>query len=488
MIEQEAALLEQIERIARRRRVVLYAVGGVIRDLLLGRRKSEPDFDFTLQSGSCAFGRYLSRRIRAAYVLLDEEHGACRLVKRLNGILTTFDFTDFRGPSITEDLRMRDFTVNALAVPLQELLKSGIRGSVIIDPLNGLGDLKKGVIRACGRHAFQGDPLRILRGFSFSALFGWKIARQTLQLMRASRRRLGLVSAERIRDELFKILGSGRAYDTIRQLDTLRILPVVVPEVDQMRRKRQGPYHHLDIWKHTLETVRHFEELVTQVRRRKRITGYLQECCAGSRSRMSLIKCACLLHDIGKPRTCRYESGKIRFHGHEHVGRAMTVAIGRRLKLSVDEIDSLARMVQAHLRPGYLAESRQVITARAAYRFFRDTKEEAPAVLLLSLADQRATRGKFATARSRRLHERLVNRLLKEYFRSKEEKKIPRLIDGTILMKRYKLTPSPLVGKVLAQVDELQAIGRIKTRQEALKAAGAVIRKIRQTGHETYLR
>ncbi|MDD5238204.1 MAG: hypothetical protein PHU96_04500, partial [Candidatus Omnitrophica bacterium] len=152
------------------------------------------------------------------------------------------------------------------------------------------------------------------------------------------------------------------------------------------------------------------------------------------------------------------------------IGAAITQNIARRLKLSNIETNTLKTMIFWHLRPGYLADN-EVLTTRAIFRFFRDTNTEALSVLLLSLADQRATRGRLTTPDSRLRHERLVSKLIKEYFRRKKEKKMPRLINGHDLIKEFKLEPSPVIGKILSEVEEMQAIGKIKTKKEALQAA-----------------
>ncbi|MCG8431966.1 MAG: HD domain-containing protein [Candidatus Omnitrophica bacterium] len=468
-------LLKRVQRAARSREVTLFAVGGAVRDLLSGRRKKEPDFDFSLDGGALVFGRFLARRLRAAYVLLDEEHGACRLVKRIGGELYTLDFTDFRGQTLADDLRMRDFTVNALAVSLDDLLTRRNPQDFIIDPLNGRKDIARGVLRMCGPRSFRDDPLRILRAFSFAALFGWRIAPAAKAALQRQRKGLLEVSGERIRDEFFKVLRAGEASRYVKELDRLKVLAVIFPEIEKMRGVCQGPYHHLDIWKHTLETMKQCDAVLRDAVRKKELRAYLAEDAGGNRPRSSLIKLGCLLHDAGKPRAKRREGGKLKFHGHEHVGRAMAVTIGRRLKLSTDEIDALCRMVRAHLRPGYLSDNVDVITPRAVYRFFRDTGKEAPAVLLLSLADQRATRGRLTTDAARMRHEKLVRKLLREYFRRANEKKAPRLVNGDLLISRFKLRPSPLIGKILSELDELQAIGRVRTRSEALKAVKGII-------------
>jgi hypothetical protein len=152
------------------------------------------------------------------------------------------------------------------------------------------------------------------------------------------------------------------------------------------------------------------------------------------------------------------------------VGLDIARNITKRLKLSGNEENALGKMIFCHLRPGYLADHEE-ISHRAIFRYFRDTADEAVSVLLISIADQRSTKGRLTTRESSIRHEKVIFGLIKKYFRQKEEKKPQRLINGDILMKELKLAPSPLIGKILSEIDELQAIGKVKDRQGALKAA-----------------
>ncbi|MCX5708489.1 MAG: hypothetical protein NTY14_05915 [Candidatus Omnitrophica bacterium] len=135
----------------------------------------------------------------------------------------------------------------------------------------------------------------------------------------------------------------------------------------------------------------------------------------------------------------------------------------------------LKRIVFMHLRPGYLVTN-PVLTAKAKFRFFRDAGEEAGAVLILALADERSTKGYLLLDKSRKIYEKLIPRLLKEYFN--KQKNIPqaRLVDGNDIMKRFKLPPSPLIGKVLRELEELRAIKKIKTKEQAYNAAKVIIK------------
>ncbi len=473
---QDLYLLKQIYDSAVKKKLRLFLVGGFLRDYLMNRQKINPDFDFAIKKGAINFGRSLAKEMRAGFVVLDKEHGACRVVKKDSGKIYTFDFTDFRGKDLLDDLLHRDFTINTLALDLKDIFFTTDFNNLIIDPFLARKDIKLKVIKVVNKKAFDEDSLRILRAFSFSALLGFKIEAKTLLLAKKERKKLGGVSSERVRDELFKIFDTGCAYEYLVSLDKLKILEVIIPEINLMRGVNQGPYHHLDIWKHSLETVRQFEDLVSELKGNQDVQEYLHEYFCSDRKRVALLKLGSLLHDIGKPKAKRRFGKKIKFHGHERVGLDIAKNIVKRLKLSGDEMNALHKMVLWHLRPGYLGDFKQP-TKRAIFRYFRDTQDEAVAVLLLSIADQRSTLGRLSTKKSRLQHETVCFGLIKEYFLKKKEKKFARLINGNDLMKKFKLKPSILIGRILAEVEELQAIGKIKTKEEAFKAASSIIKK-----------
>ncbi len=471
----EEAILRPIYNFAKANRIKLYLVGGALRDLILKRKKENPDFDFCLKKGALGFGRSLAKKIRAAFVVLDEEHAACRLVKKIDGQIYTFDFSDFRAKSIEKDLLHRDFTINSLALDLKDVFRAEDLSALIIDPYSGQDDLKRKIIKVTGRNSFKEDPLRILRAFSFNCIFKFDLDKETLRLAKKERGRIAGVSLERIREELFKIFDTPLAYASLVNLDKLKILEIIFPEIKPMRNIGQGPYHHLDVWQHTLETLNQFE-LVLKSIKKDEISNYLKEETAGLRKRSSLLKLACILHDVGKPKALRREKKKIIFHGHERIGLGMTRAICRRIKLSNEECRSLERIVLWHLRPGYLADNQRP-TQRAIFRYFRDTGSDALAVLLLSLADQRATKGPLTTALSRTRHEKTVKALIAKLLKKNSEKKLIRILNGNEIMNKFKLPASPLIGKLLFELEEAQAIGKIKNKVEALALAAKIIKQ-----------
>jgi putative nucleotidyltransferase with HDIG domain len=415
-----------------------------------------------------------SKKIKGAYVLLDEGRGCARVAKKVKGSLYTFDFADFRAKTFKEDLAHRDFTVNTLSLDLVNISDSAEASEALIDVTRGLKDIKEKRIKRTSVKVFEEDPLRLMRAFSLKATLGFKIELKTLNLIRKQRDLIRNVSYERIREELFKVLETEKAAQILKSMDRVGLLEKIIPQVKVMHHCKQGTYHHLNVWPHSLETVVQMEKIFAQTKDDKEITDYLDGSLGGNRSRRSLMKLAALLHDIGKPDTRKIENGKMSFHGHEHVGKTIVKHIAVMLKLSVRERHALEDMVRWHLRPGYLSNFKQP-SEKAIYRYFRDTKDEGVSILLLSLADQRSTRGPATTPKDQEHHAHICLGLVSRYFEKKKEKPLIRLIDGHDLIKKLKLKPSPVFAKILTAIEEDQSLGKIKTKKEAMDLAKKLV-------------
>lgn len=477
-IEKHRTLLSAVQSHAASRKAALYVVGGCLRDLFLFKERSEQtkvDIDFCLRQDAVPFGRGLARKLKAGFVVLDEDHACCRVVLTSR---VTLDFTSFRSASLEADLRLRDFSVNSLALPLADILARPTQShSMVIDPCAGVKDLRSGTLRMCYPKTFVDDPLRILRLFSLAASCRLRPDRAALAAAKKHRLLLKDVSCERVRDELFRLFSSDRCIDQLFSMDRQEVLSVVLPELDGLRKLVRRGANAFDMWRHTLDTLGELEKLLPQVAGDPFVAAYCrQELCPG-RSRWQLLKLAALLHDAGKPSTFAMRKGKVTFYGHERVGSAMAADAARRLKLSAAETRSLRRLIFLHLRPGYLASS-ATVTPRARFRFFRDAADDSLGLVLLALADQRATRGYAALERIRRRYERLMRSLLMEYVRLQQERPAARLVDGHDLMKAFSLDPGPLVGRLLARLQEQQALGKIRDKRQALAAAAALIKRL----------
>ncbi len=464
-----------IQDLAKRKKIAVYLVGGFVRDTLLQRPCL--DFDFAVERDAVKFARQFAKVIKGAFVLLDEGHGCGRVVKKSGSAMQTFDFADFRAKTLKGDLAHRDFTINALAVDFKKITPSTDIAGMTIAFRNAKRDLCTKTIRMISAKSFKEDPLRLLRAFSLRGLLSFKIEKNTLAQIKKDKNLLRTVASERIREELFKILSAPQAPDILREMDKAGLLEEAIPQVTVMYNIPQGGYHHLDVWPHSLTVVAELENVFAQARKDEEVAAYLNEDLGGNHRRFALMKLAALLHDIGKPQTRKKEdTGRVSFHGHEHVGREIVRSIAKLLKLSTRERHMLEDMVRWHLRPGYLSNFKKP-SERSIFRYFRDTKDEAASILLLSLADQRSTRGPLTTERDQRHHEHICLSLVERYFKKKQEKPFLRLITGHDLIKKIKLEPSPLFAKILREVEEKQALGQIATKEEALELARKIAYK-----------
>jgi putative nucleotidyltransferase with HDIG domain len=462
--------LKPIQAMAQKKRAGVYLVGGFLRDVLLGR--PQVDFDFAVDKNAVAFARQFAKQIKGAFVLLDDEHGCARVIKKYNGVPWTFDFADFRQKTLKGDIASRDFTINTFYVDLLKL-KEDAHDTRIMDICSGIKDLNAKTIRMVSAKAFKDDPLRLMRAYSLQATLGFKIEAKTAAQIKKDLSLIKNVSMERVRDEFFKILTSPRAFAVLTAMDKIGLLEKIIPQLSVMFNVKQGGYHHLDVWKHSLEALNQLEKILADVQGDAELTAYLNEELASGHARYTLMKLAALLHDIGKPDTKKIEEGRTSFHTHEHVGRRITTIVAKQMKLSVRERHVLEDMVLYHLRPGYLSNFKKP-TQKSVFRYFRDTKEEAVSILIFSLADQRSTRGPLTTEHDQQHHEKICLGLVKEYFAEKKKTPRVRLITGNDLIKKLKLKPSPLFSKILTSVEEEQALGKITTRDEALALAARI--------------
>ena len=472
-----ARVIADVQRFAAARRTPLYVVGGAVRDALLARTRLITNLDLAIPQHALAFSRALADALHGTYVCLDEEAGSARVVVLDGPLRVELDLSDFRGPTIEADLAKRDFTINAMAVPLEQWAKGSGWESTLLDPLHGRRDLEQRLLRACFPGTFQEDPVRILRAFRFAAALGLTIDAGVGPAMTAAVVRLPKVSGERIRDELFAILHTDRSSWALQELNRVGVLDVLIPELIPGRGVDQGGYHHLDVFAHQLEAVAQGDRMLSdfaefQAALREPMAAYCATELVERRSRKALIKFASLIHDVGKPATKRVEAdGDVWFIGHEHFGATLVEAITQRLRLSNREHQMVYRLVLYHLRPGHLSREAQ-LTSRAIFRFFRDLEEDGPACLLMWWTDRMATRGPVSRLDQVDQQRARLEELLHAYFfRAEEVVRPPRLIDGTQLMNALALMPGPVVGRLLAAIEEAQAAGELRTPEDALAFA-----------------
>jgi tRNA nucleotidyltransferase/poly(A) polymerase len=472
----------------------LYLVGGALRDALLG--KTAHDLDFCLPKDARKFARQMANKLGGAYYTLDDEHDTARVILTLgDGAHGVLDFAAFRGGTLESDLRGRDFTINALALD--------VRTGELFDPLHGARDLREKVLRVCAPQAMTDDPVRVLRAVRLAAALGMSIQPETRKMAREAAPRLGGVSAERQRDELFKILTGPKADTAIHALDLLGALAPILPETTAMKGVEQSAPHVYDVWTHTLKVLHHLEQIVAALapgyraddtndlftglltlrlgRYREQFGAHLRRVLSGERDGRSLLFFAALYHDVEKSSCKTVEaSGRIRFLGHDERGALTTQTRARALALSNDEIEALTTIVREHMRIHFythkLHAEGKAPTPRAIYRFFREAGEYGVDLVLLSLADLRATYEHTLTQEYWTAALDVCRTFLEAYWEKRAELVAPPiLLNGNDLMDALALQPGRQIGKLLEGIRERQVVGQLSTRAEALAWARGVL-------------
>jgi len=481
----KGSIVEQICAFLRERSVEAYLVGGCVRDWLLGR--SSHDIDFAVAGDAVGLARRVADRMGGAFVLLDQQRCTGRVVTRgEDGQRLFIDFARLQGDDIITDLSKRDFTINAIAGAVADAESL----SHVIDPYGGRRDLQLGLVRAVSETAFRDDPLRTLRAVRLAAEMEASIDQGTEELLCGAVRLIANVSAERIRDELAKILALPGAAQNLRYLDELGLLVVIIPELETLKGVEQSEPHCLDVFEHSLETVRRLEHVVVALKGyegeetagselslvplllspfSRRLSHHLSQPISGDRPRLTVLKFVALLHDVAKPATKSFDDeGGVHFYGHGEEGAEVVGAILRRLRFGGSEVALAKTIVANHMRPCLLARE-EVITRRAVYRFFRDTGDAGVDTLLLYLADHLATWGpNLRMARWRRRVEFVASMLADYYERQQKVISPPKLISGYDLMEEFGLEEGPCIGELLEAVREAQVEDEVRTKDEAL--------------------
>ena len=469
-------LKQQLLAICRENGSALYLTGGSVRDLLRG--ESPADIDITVPRGAQDLARQLAARTQGALVPLGRGEDAARVVCRK----TSVDFSAFRSgaTTITEDLRHRDLTINALAVHLDPLLDNEGEGTggdavILLDPTGGLADLAQGLIRLAGPASLAEDPLRLLRVFRFAAVYGFRIERQTLAAVQHQQGAIARVASERIAHELDLIMASPRAYAAFSAMADCGLLWQLIPELKAGQGMAQPSSHHLDVLAHSLETLHQMGKLWQGVEQYfptqgARMVHILADECYRRR-----LNWAALLHDIGKPFTHAVredKGGRITFYNHDRAGAALFRQFAKRLHWSNEESERVALLIDNHMRPFHLAnEARKGrLTLRASIRMIKRVQRDLAALFLLSMADALAGQGPEAIPSMERELANLYSRL--EQVRQEHVEPVqaaPPLVNGHDLIAVLHLEPGPMFKEVLTAVSEAQMEGLVRDREEALR-------------------
>ena len=472
-------IIRAVHRLAQKRKEEVYLVGGAVRDFLL-KRPAGKDFDFVLLGKVGDLAKELARHISGTAFLLDEAFGTWRVVVKKAEGGSELDFCALQGENILADLRQRDFTVNSLAIRLADILQTD--NPLVIDPLGGLADLRKKILRANSEEALRQDPLRMLRAFRFAYTLEMGIEEKTQGMIRRNSDLIRKPAGERVRNELFAALNETRAAHFLRDLYRAGLLPKLFPEIAEWDRLRQGPHSDRSLLEHALQTVEAGEFLLSHLRdffpfQAQALEQHLGQNLGEGISRRALFKFECFFHDSGKPktRTQAPETKAFRFLDHDQEGQRINERLAKRLKLSRRATRILSELTRQHMRLASLAKG-GTMTGRAKYRFFYDMGKEGLDLILLSLANA-AGAEKFSDSAppfqtpSKGLKKVLeIGRELFRYFGEDFSGQAPGLLlNGEEIMKALGLSQSPLVGRLLGMLKEAEIGGRVGSKEEALQ-------------------
>ena len=423
--------LQALSDFAKARGTRLYLVGGSVRDLFLQRQTT--DIDFALASNAIQFAKAFATRIRATCIVLEENPSTARVIVKQDAPSQTpslsMDFVQFRAASLTEDLCLRDLTINAMAIAFENVEpvtnNTCEQNSVhVIDPCDGMKDLEAGLLRFPSEQVVQDDPVRLLRIYRFAAQLDFKIPESAIDLVTKHQSLLANVALERCSDELMKIFDVEKAHPYLQQMETIGLLTQVLPSIKATN----------ILWG-SLET---FEENPIPIElhvHRSEINDYLRENLGAEVNRHSLIKLSLLLGD--------------NLNG-----------VGAHLRLSRKATQFMKRLLSGG--KALKNENRQ-LTQKQIIRFLRTYASDWWGVLLYAAA-------------SHPIDPTLLEQIANTYY----EHILPiirqgRLITGTDLIKHFDLKEGKQIGRLLKEIEARQFDGEIRTREEALAAVAALI-------------
>jgi poly(A) polymerase len=442
-----------------------WIVGGALRDALFGEIVADADLAVVPGSEESA-ARAIARVAGGSTFPLSEEHATWRVASTEGWHL---DVAALRAETIEADLRARDFTVNAIALPLA--------GGEPIDPTGGLADCEARRLRAVSGRTFRDDPIRLLRAARLAARHSLSLDPATLDLARSEAGRAADPAGERQFAELRAIVAGPEPLRGLRLMEELRLTPVVLPEVEALRGVVQNPNHHLDVLGHTLAVLEEWlgvesdlEDFASDLA--PELAEFLAEPLADEMTRGEVLRFGALLHDVGKPETRSEGGGYVTFIGHDEVGARIIGGICRRLKTSRRLTTHLEGLALHHLRLGFLIHQRP-LSRRAVYDYLSATDPVGADVTLLSVADRLAARGQgpLASAEIVEAHLELAREVLRDALVWYREGPPRPPLSGDELAAELGLAPGPEMGRVLEELRAATFAGEIGDREQALERA-----------------
>jgi tRNA nucleotidyltransferase/poly(A) polymerase len=426
-----------------------WIVGGSVRDAVLHRRSD--DLDLVVAGDAEVFARSLAAELGGTVFSYSDRFSAWRIACQDGHV----DVAPLRGATIADDLRGRDFTINAMARPL------GSQPAALIDPCGGLADLRARRLALCSRGALADDPVRVVRLARLRFELELSLVPGLERAAADAAAGLGGVSVERLEHELCALLGLPSAAQAVRCLSDLGALDAALPELAACRGVTQNAYHHLDVFDHTLEALAFLPQVVAALGGERFLAPPSRVGLPGAAA-LTPLAWAVLLHDVGKPAARDVDDdGRVTFFSHDRIGEELVRAICRRLHLSRRFEQYLAVLVRQHLRLGFLVRE-MPLTRRALVRFRRDVEPYVFEAIALSLTDRVATRGERTPPHSLARHFRIARDVFGDAPAAS-----PVLLRGGEVMELLGVGEGATVGRALAALREETDCGLVTTPAQA---------------------
>lgn len=434
----------------------IYLVGGTVRDFYMGLESTDRDI-IVMDQEAREFALKLSELFQATFVPLDEENKIYRIV--LPDKINYIDVTNPVGDSIEKDLMRRDLTINAIAV--------NIRTGELIDISGGVTDIMNKCINYVNELNFVDDPLRLLRVYRFQALYGFQLAPETINAVCKYSDLIHKPAVERINYELLKLFGGEYAHVALENMNKTWILEEIFPFVKELKQVPPNSHHHLDLFHHSIETVKQVQILYNKAP--DEVKEHLSKIDFGGFSRLAHLKLAAFMHDIGKFSTWTIEEGKHRFIKHDDVGSKMSVKILKDLHFSNKQIDYISSMIKYHIYPSHVMTSPQ-ITEKIMMRYVRKMDTNSIDAIILAQADRLSARGPEITDQIVERNITSLNMLLRFYLEARETlKPLPKLLSGNDVMQILNIKPSKRLGEIMDALHEAQISGDVITKEHAIE-------------------
>jgi tRNA nucleotidyltransferase/poly(A) polymerase len=440
-------ILSELSRLAKEKRIPFFLVGGYLRDLLLGIQGR--DYDFALPKDASSSIKIIEEALGLHFFKSGKEEMntiTYRIIKE--GL--SVDLAFLQGETIEEDLKRRDFTINAMAFSLRDETFHSVEGS--------LEDMGKRLIRRVSDNSIDQDPLRMLRAIRYlCTLEGFIMDEDLIREISSKKEQIRKIPGERVKTELDQILLSPCPFVGIKSLYQSTLLLTLFPEFGGLESLGQGEYHHLNVLPHIVLMIEKISWALEWVAQRGTKLSLTEE------DRLSLY-CAALFHDIGKQDTySEDEKGRVHFYFHESHSCQRAEGIMERLRFSNQLKNRILHLVQHHMRilnlPGGTKDG-------ALKRLVNQMGEDTPLLVLHTLADKEASRG-ILSVQIDEVVEGHCLRIL-ELFREKDIVHPTPLINGHDVM-ALGYSPGPQVGQILNFIRQKQVEGEIKNRAKALR-------------------